>query len=188
MRAFVALDLDPGTRARFAESLADLRASPSSRSLRCVDPEQMHLTVKFLGDISQEQADAVARAMQTLATEAAPRIHGATFTGFPQPGRARVLAFELTDDGRSARLASLVEDALAPLGFPRETRPFRPHVTLARCRQPIDARTFSVAPIALDAAWAGLTLYQSHLTPPPPRYEPIHRLSLGPPRLTPAWD
>ncbi|WP_394848054.1 RNA 2',3'-cyclic phosphodiesterase [Pendulispora brunnea] len=185
MRAFVALDLDPATRARFAEPLATLR---QSRSVRCVDPERMHLTVKFLGDISEEQASAVAQALQFLEAQAGPRIHQATFTGFPQLRRARVLAFELADDGTCAHLASLVETALEPLGFPREGRLFRPHVTLARCRQPIDAltfRDFSVAPIALEATWTELTLYRSHLTPPPPRYEPIHRVSLGAPRLAP---
>jgi 2'-5' RNA ligase len=92
--------------------------------------------------------------------------------------------------GEVAPLAALVSELgrqLGPLGFPPEERPFSPHLTLGRARDPRGAPGLAAALAqAADgpgAPWRAseLVLFQSHLSPSGPRYEPLARAALGPP-------
>jgi 2'-5' RNA ligase len=89
-----------------------------------------------------------------------------------------VLWVALSDDGRSLRqVAEATADALEPLGFAREARPWTAHVTLARFRTPGDVSALlgaEVSPLAFDLS--GLVIYRSRLARPAPRYEVVSRL------------
>jgi len=99
---------------------------------------QWHLTLQFLGD--DADIDAVCAALASLDTDGG-RIRMGGAGAFPDPRQARVLWLGLSEGADVvSRLAAAVEDRTAPLGHPRETRPFRPHVTLARFRAPSDVR------------------------------------------------
>jgi 2'-5' RNA ligase len=103
-----------------------------------VAPENFHVTVKFLGNIDDSRVQGVIDALHTAVRGHAPfDIEVGGLGAFPSATRARVLwAGFVGGTAPLAALAASVEDALAPLGFPREGRAFSPHITLGRVREP----------------------------------------------------
>lgn len=136
LRAFVALPLPEILKAALGDLLpALLRAAPAK--LSCVRPETWHLTLAFLGDVPLDGPMGLpALASALAAVDFAPfdlTPGGGVF--FPDPARPRVVAVGLAAGGKACReLAAGVEGALAALGFPRQTRAFTPHLTVARIR------------------------------------------------------
>lgn len=114
------------------------RVSEVSLPGRRTTRDQWHLTLQFLGD--RADIDEVAAALEGI--EAAPgraRIGGAG--AFPDARHGRFLWLGMTEGASVlARIAERVADRTAALGYDLEPRPFRPHLTLARCRVPIDLR------------------------------------------------
>ena len=130
-RGFVAVDV-PSTPAldTFA---ADLRkASPS---LKVVATDQLHLTVKFLGETEDGLVPEIGTAIREAVEGLAPfkiRVRG---TGaFPSLSRMNVIWVGVEGAEPIARVAEALEVSLEPLGFPRENRPWTAHVTLARVK------------------------------------------------------
>lgn len=164
-RTFVALNLPLGVRA----SLADLRRalSPAPRGLRWAAAGQLHLTLAFLGDVDDEGLAAVRAAARSAA--AAHAAFDADLRGlgaFPQPGRARVawVGWGAGADAVTALQATLPR----ALARPAERRPFSPHVTLARARDPLDLRAWlASAPAWASPTWRvdALDVMTSELTP-----------------------
>lgn len=137
-RLFVAIPLPAATREGLHRAAAPLRrAAPD---LRWTDPERLHLTIRFLGDTEEAMVGPVGDAVRTVAAAhaAVPLvIRGAG--AFPTLRRARVVWAGVEPSGRLELLHHDVEVALDALGIPVEGRPFRPHVTLARVKAPLDA-------------------------------------------------
>lgn len=130
MRAFIAIQVPEKICVRIQELMQMLRAAaPPARWAR---PEGLHLTLKFLGEISAEQAEQVKARLLTLSDAAPPsiRIAGAGF--FPTHNSPRVVWLGIEAGPELRELACRVEETLAPLGFAKEDRPFAPHLTLAR--------------------------------------------------------
>ncbi|WP_394827397.1 RNA 2',3'-cyclic phosphodiesterase [Pendulispora albinea] len=186
-RAFIALDPDPRTRELLTERMAAVRALPGLPRLRWVVPNDLHVTLKFLGDTPRERIAGIEAALGPIAAAAtAPCFRRAIFEAFPRLDRANVLVFELDDEGPCAQLAAAVEDAAFGLGFPREGRRYRPHVTMARARPPCDVRFAAAAMPPIDLGrvpFTSMTLYESR-TPPQgaqtrERYTPLVRFALG---------
>jgi len=171
----VALDLPAEVRAALADWGAETVAQAGGGALRGVPPENLHLTLAFLGACEEVQAEAVGAVVRET-TGAAP---GLTLTDplWLPPRRPHVLTVEVADDtGALAGLrASLIAALHAGAAFTPEARPFRPHVTVARVRrnQRIDADLPAPPPARRFAATA-LTLYRSHAG----RYEPLARRPL----------
>ena len=131
VRLFVALDFPPGVRERLREPQAILKKSSARLSL--VDPSIIHMTLKFIGEVSAEQADQIRESLRTLSYGS----FGITIAGIGANNsrQPRVIWCTVSDGGKSAGLHDLIETALVPWGIPRDDRPFRPHATLARVRQ-----------------------------------------------------
>jgi len=133
LRLFVACELPQEARDALAAVQSDLRAQGTGR-LRWVRPEGIHLTLKFLGAVAPEMAERVVDALAKSIVE--PFTLNLRFDRLGSFGgrmRLRVLWIGLAGDvDELSSLAEMVETALAPLGFPRESRPFAPHLTLAR--------------------------------------------------------
>jgi 2'-5' RNA ligase len=129
MRLFIALDLEEGIRQRITLFLQGIQNfAPETR---WVKPESLHITLKFIGEKSEEQ---VPRIQQALGVIQAPSVSLA-FRGygfFPTPHTARVFWLGIESDHRLANLAAQVDSSLATLGIPREEHAFTPHLTLAR--------------------------------------------------------
>lgn len=136
MRTFIAIDLDDSLK-RALEALAgELRLL--ARSVRWIGASGMHLTLKFLGEISEADAARVSSVLE----EVAPRhqIFGLVLEGtgtFPSGGRdPRVLWVGVASGPPLLALQEDIERELEKLGFEREKRPFHPHLTLGRVKFP----------------------------------------------------
>jgi 2'-5' RNA ligase len=173
VRAFVALELSAeikGELRRAQESLRD-----SGIHLAFVRPELIHITAKFLGDVDEKTLPLVIAALKSIRSE--PFTVSVNPITADNASRPRSVWCLIGDAGESERLFRNVEDLLAPLGFPRETRKFTPHATIARMKRPepgllpalakIRKNTYGTSPIF------GMSLKKSTLTPQGPIYEDI---------------
>jgi 2'-5' RNA ligase len=135
MRLFVAAEVSPDLRARLIALQERLRAVPLS--LRLVRPTAIHLTLRFIGEVEKDRLETIVTALAAPASAALPRfvLRAAGLGVFPQRGVPRVIWVDLQGDRDAAtRLAEAVEAALVDCGHAPETRPFRPHLTVARVR------------------------------------------------------
>ena len=137
LRTFIAVELDEELVGNLADLQDRLRGQVAHRSVRWVRPEGIHLTLKFLGDTQPDQVDAVKAALDQAASEVSPFTFTVGSLGcFPNTRRPRVLWVGLYEPtGNLSRLRDAVESHVAPLGFPTEKRPFRPHLTLGRVQR-----------------------------------------------------
>jgi 2'-5' RNA ligase len=137
IRTFIAIELDDALKAGLARVQAQLQDSPVSRAARWVSPHSIHLTLKFLGDVSSDRVGEIGRAMQRACDPFVPFTISLSGTGcFPNSRRARVIWVGLDGDlGELTRLQRSVEAELERIGFPAEDRDFHPHLTLARMRR-----------------------------------------------------
>lgn len=177
IRAFVAVDVAPDLLDG-ATHLANALREGACRELHgsWVRPDLMHVTVRFFGDVDDALAEALGA--RTLAAGARPRFRFrcTTLGAFPSPRRAHVLVLPLEDDGASTALARALDDEAATLGVPRETRPYVPHLTLARFRRGADVRDIvERTAVALEGDAEALTLYRSELGPRGPTYTALAR-------------
>ncbi len=131
LRLFVACELPETLRSALAGLQADLRERAGVQ-LRWVRAEGIHLTLKFLGEVDEARLDQVESALAGSVEPFDVGIRPAKLGGFGG-SRLRVIWVGLEGDlDELGRLARVVERALAPVGFEEESRPFRPHLTLAR--------------------------------------------------------
>jgi 2'-5' RNA ligase len=141
--------------------------------IRWVKPEGIHLTLKFLGDVSEKDVPNISSA----ACEAASAMGFLSFSGaglgvFPDARRPRVVCLEITGDtDKLALLQKRLEGALAEIGFPEEKRPFQAHLTLGRVKSARGAADLAKELEKEDTYIAGqfvateLCLFKSDLTP-----------------------
>lgn len=135
MRLFVAAEVSLDLRARLVALQERLREVPLS--LRLVRPEGIHLTLRFIGEVEKDRLETIVTALAAPAGATLPRfvLRAAGLGVFPQRGVPRVIWVDLEGDRDDAtRLAEAVEAALVGCGNAPETRPFRPHLTVARVR------------------------------------------------------
>jgi 2'-5' RNA ligase len=137
MRLFVAIDLPETERRRLAKLPETQRwFGLDEAGLNWVPPENLHVTLKFLGSVPDEQVLTICQALAEIRVPGPIHIQigGASF--LPRRGPMRVfVASVLGDLDRLGALQEEIERATAPLGFPRERRAFHPHITLARPRR-----------------------------------------------------
>ncbi len=130
MRLFVALDIPSEVRQAIGEMIARLR--DVARGARWVRPEGVHVTLKFIGEISAERAAKIEAALREvrLGAPVDAQFRGVGF--FPNERHPRVFWAGIEASSNLAELAKDVDKRLSPLGIEAETREFRPHLTLAR--------------------------------------------------------
>jgi RNA 2',3'-cyclic 3'-phosphodiesterase len=130
MRLFVALDLPDAVCRALGELIAQLK--PKSRTARWVRPESMHVTLKFLGNVDAQKLDSIRTALSTIHSTQPVEVHFRGIGFFPSERRPRAIWSGIEATPNLFKLAGATEQALKPLGFARESRPFVPHLTLAR--------------------------------------------------------
>ena len=132
---------------------------PYAPDVRWVGPETFHITLQFLGET--EKRDAINDALQQVrGVPIALTFRGTGF--FPNAKSPRVLWVGIDADQHLPQLATTIGDALEPLGFKRETMPFKPHLTLAR------AGSGRPRPIRGERSAAGLRVVEIKLEEQPP--------------------
>jgi 2'-5' RNA ligase len=135
IRSFIAIELPQEIRLALHD-LQNRFKSPNQPWVKWVDPQGIHLTLKFLGNVAADKIDEIIAAMREAA-KGTPTLHLKVkeLGVFPNPRRVQVAWVGLGGDiNRLSELQQRLEANLARLGFARESRPFTPHLTLARVR------------------------------------------------------
>ena len=171
MRLFVGIALTESCRASVAEAIGPLRADPAHVSW--VASENLHITLNFLGEIPMERLGAIEDAIGRIGGSVPPfRLEAEGAGVFPGTRNPRVLWVGLLEPLELVRqLQENIENALSGAGFPREGRPFHPHITVGRARgvlppawgdrfvRALSGRRFGEVPVP------SFTLYESRLSP-----------------------
>jgi RNA 2',3'-cyclic 3'-phosphodiesterase len=141
-RVFVAIELPVAVRRRLIEHIDGLRDTMAEVRASWCREENLHLTLKFLGDTPVTRVEGLAQAARLAASKVEPfEIVIGGCGAFPPRGQPRVLWIGIDDpSGQLALLRTALESECANVGFPREDRPFHPHLTIARIRKPHDSR------------------------------------------------
>lgn len=184
LRLFVGVGLDEAVRAELARSLPlQTPAVEAVPGLRWLAPRNWHLTLQFLGRVQDDALPAVQAACAEAARACSPfaiELGGAG--AFKSARRATVLWIGVR--AGHERLSALAEALCArtePLGFAREQREFRSHLTVARLKAPQDVQALlgSLRVPALAMPVAAFTLYRSHVSSRGAEYESLARFALG---------
>lgn len=129
MRVFIGLDIPDNIRAAITRYMDGLRNF--AQDVRWVRPESLHVTLKFIGEQTEEQVERIKQALSVVKTGALDI--GFRETGFfPNAKRPRVFWVGIHASDALPRLASSVDHAVALVGVPLESKPYLPHLTLAR--------------------------------------------------------
>lgn len=181
-RGFIGVDL--GARAGVGELIARLAATGAD--LKLVPEESLHATLKFLGETPEDLVQPLTDAIRKACAGIAPFEIAVVGAGsFPPRGAPRIVWCGLEGAAALETVAARLEDGCAALGFEREDRGFRPHLTLARARTP--AGSERVIAVIRDAAErrfgtvhvGELYLKRSTLTPEGARYDTVAAVPLG---------
>ena len=173
VRAFVALELSAEIREQLRIAQDALRGCRAR--LTFVDPALIHITTKFLGEVTEQKIPAVMDALRMV--QVAPFLVTAHKITVNNPSRPHTVWCAIEDSGRSGQVFQLIEDALFPLGFARETRRFTPHATVARVKS-MDPLLFAAISKLNNREYgsctvSGMKLKKSTLTPQGPFYEDV---------------
>jgi RNA 2',3'-cyclic 3'-phosphodiesterase len=185
VRLFVAIELPDSWRDAAREARATIEtALPDARLLRWVDPDLMHLTLRFLGEVDEGPVETLRERLDEIAPFDVA-IAGGTPGTFGPPRRTQVVWLGVGGDvARLEAVAREVEAAAVAAGLPPDERTFRPHVTLARVRReatPAQREAVARAVGALDLGLPApsnvseVALVRSHLIPRGPHYEVLSR-------------
>jgi 2'-5' RNA ligase len=141
VRVFIAIDLDPHIKTNLTGFLTHLKNLGRAR-ISWVRQEGMHLTLKFLGEVDEPLLEKVKALLQEVGAVSRPFLLKVRGTGVFPPGarNPRVLWVGVEEDPALGELQARLESSLKKLGFPREDRPFHPHLTLGRVKSPGDLR------------------------------------------------
>lgn len=130
-RAFISIDL---ARMREVEDLISSLKN-ADPTLKVVDPGQIHITLKFLGEMPESKVESITEAMRDAAQGIEPFTVPLKGVGaFPSKNRIRVVWIGMNDTLPMATMATRLDESLSGQGFERERRRFAPHITVARTR------------------------------------------------------
>jgi 2'-5' RNA ligase len=136
LRAFIAVEIPPEIHQAIEKQTASMRASLNKSLVRWVPTDNVHLTLKFLGDVSPTNLEMLA---QMLNVEVSKHpVFEMEFGGlgaFPNPKRPRVIWIGIQAPTGLEALQHGIEAAAATLGYPPEKRPFSPHLTIGRVKK-----------------------------------------------------
>ena len=190
MRLFVAVEIDRSVITTLAEFGSTLRGRAQTLAAAArvswVNPEQLHITSRFIGEVDDKKAAVIAGALLGELPIDPFEVALAGAGAFPERGAPRVLwAGISTGVAELAVLEAEVSRRLMDCGVPREDRPYRPHVTLARVREPAGLRTAPLFETLADRRFGttrveAITLFQSRTSPKGAVYTPLHRTRLHP--------
>ena len=173
------MPVSEAVRERIEGVMAAARAATGdARGIRWVGHDALHLTLRFLGATPEGRvAEAAAALAEASATSGPFEARLAGSGAFPGPSAPRALWLGIDAGGAQlAALARALDAALAARGWPSDPRPFRAHLTLARCEDPAAGRAAAAAvadaSAGLRAGWdvGSLVLFESHLGRGPVRY------------------
>src|SRR4030066_293509 len=175
IRSFIAIELPEAVKKGLQQLQTELTL-PRYSFVKCVAPEGIHLTLKFLGNVSAQKVAEITRVMEQASQGVSPFQLQITEVGaFPNMRQPRVLWVGIKGElDKLIAWQKRIDDGLVPLGFAKEVRPFTPHLTLARVREncsPGDRRGLGElvmkTPVEIDYKLMvnSLSLMRSQLSP-----------------------
>ena len=183
MRAFIAIELSKEIRENL-KCLED-RLSDIIHGIKWIQPDNIHLTLKFLGNIEEVKIPAIKNILDDIAKDNGPfKLRISNLGTFPSPSKPRVIWVGI-DSGEKecAKIASDIEDRLIALGVEKEARNFHPHLTLARIKFLHNKFSVTTALAAIDIRpeemkVTKLTLFRSDLTSQGAIYQKLYSAQL----------
>ncbi len=193
MRTFIAIELSDQIREALAQIQTHLKYSGAD--VKWIENHNIHLTLKFLGDIAEEKCEKIKSILDKIAkntksfelslkiSKEAP----GTFIGaFPDINYPRVIWIGLDKGAKeSAEIAGRIDEELSKIGFKKESRPFAAHLTLGRVRSPNNKEALkekigtAQLPITKSHSVSSVALFQSKLSPKGPAYTKLYEARLG---------
>ncbi len=188
LRAFIAIELPPATQEAIQKQTARLHQSLGDQSIRWVQPANLHITLKFLGDIAAAHLDFIKQSLTRLVdSHSAFDLQIGGLGSFPNSKRPRVLWVGLHAPAAFTSLQSDVEASMVKLGYEKEERPFSSHLTIGRVKQNPSLNELQKIRTTLDTIQLGnihttrvdsIHLYQSDLKPTGPVYTDLFSAKL----------
>lgn len=185
LRVFIAVELPASIQQEVAALQASLRATGAD--VKWVEPQNLHLTLKFLGNVEETRIAPLIEALRAATLPHAPcTLHLEGIGAFPNIRSPRVIWVGVSQGQPPlTALAQAVEQACVGLGFPAQERPFSAHLTIGRIRSR-DRLAHLIKQLQVAEFCAShpapadhLTLFQSVLSPKGPTYTPLAKIPLG---------
>ncbi len=179
MRLFTAIELGDAVRFEAAALVGELRRRAERMAPRArvtwVAPDRMHLTLRFIGEVGDQQSQRIMSALRDPLALAPFVVQWAALGAFPSKGPPRVLWLGAGQGSEAlCRVEAEISRRVVALGIPRADRPYSPHLTLARVREAGGVRTASLfedlTPPRGETTVCTITLFQSRLSPRGPEY------------------
>jgi 2'-5' RNA ligase len=184
-RIFVAVDVSEEARSKTAVYVESLKSEFPKLRVGWEKPEKLHLTMKFLGDTNDNQIEELKDICREIAAEILRFDLRIAETGvFPSARNARVLWIDVKDEkGNLAKINRRLETEAERIGFAAEKRNFKPHLTIARLKDPRSSRELVEKHLEKDfepVVWevAEIVIYESRLRPTGSIYEKLTTVQL----------
>lgn len=187
MRAFIAIELPEQIKSRLSELQALLKKSGAD--VKWVEPQNIHLTLKFLGEIDEVKSVKIAGMIEEIAQDAKQfRINLSSCGAFPRIEFPRVIWIAVNKGDKEVKiLAEKLEERIEKFGIAREERIFSSHITIGRVKSPVNKDKLVRALKETENYFEGentefdvtkITLFKSTLGPNGPAYEPLKVINL----------
>jgi 2'-5' RNA ligase len=186
-RVFCAVELPDVVRARLDDHILRLRKEVPDAAASWSRVENIHLTLKFFGNVEVKRIQRIAEAAERAVKEFSAFRIGVGETGvFPRASRPQVLWIGVSDPkGQLSGLQEKFESECAVEGFPKENRAYRPHLTIARLRRPEGARQLAETHLgmrfeSIEIELKEIIVFRSELSPKGSKYTVISRHQVSP--------
>lgn len=169
-RIFTAIDISDEARAKVAGYIENMRNEFPNLRVGWERAEKLHLTLKFLGDIDEEQLKSLIEAVEKTGKQFSDfKLHISETGAFPSARNARILWLGARDEqANMQQLNEILETECERKGFEKEKRNFKPHLTIARLREPIKAKKLVEKHLhndfaSIEFAVSEIAIYESRL-------------------------
>lgn len=187
MRVFIAIEL-PDKIKNSLENLQE-QLKKTEADVKWVTPKNIHLTLKFLGEVDDEKLERISKAIEEAAQEnQSYKIHIHSLGAFPKIDYLKVLWVGAEEgDAETKKIAKNLEEKIMKIGIPKEGRPFSSHITIGRIRSTLNRERLvkelknlqeTFGKENLEFCASKITLFKSTLTPKGPIYEVLKKVSL----------
>lgn len=180
-RGFIAIDIP------FSHKINELsnQIKNSGTNVKLVKPENIHITLKFLGDIDEELVEEIEKTIRQSIKDISSFKIKLVGTGvFPNQRYIKIIWIGIRDHGELGKIANNIDEQLAKFGFEKEKRPFSPHLTIARVKSAKNKeKLMEIVNKYHEAKFAeinveSIKLKKSELTPEGPIYTTIKEIKL----------
>lgn len=181
MRTFIAIELPPDIKNILSRIQDELKQSRAD--VKWVNPQNIHLTLRFLGEIQQDLVDKLRAVLEQIAQKNSPfSVRLSNLGAFPKLQYPRVVWFGINNDQPVLDIARNLENEIVKIGLSAEDRPFSSHITLGRVRSGLNRKALVEKIESLNKNFSSsspefkvlsITLFKSTLTPQGPIYESV---------------